>query len=134
MEAHYTRYADDLTFSFPREPADVGRVFWWINSILQQEGFLENVSKRKVLRRSQRQQVTGVVVNEGCRIPREERRNFRALLANCERHGVASQARGREDFEAYLLGYAAYARMVQPELGGPWWERVRALLGAAEEA
>jgi RNA-directed DNA polymerase len=134
MEAHYTRYADDLTFSFPREPADVGRVFWWINSILQQEGFLENVGKRKVLRRSQRQQVTGVVVNEGCRIPREERRNFRALLANCERHGVASQARGREDFEAYLLGYAAYARMVQPELGGPWWERVRALLGAAEEA
>jgi hypothetical protein len=132
MEARYTRYADDLTFSFAREPGDVGRVFWWINSILQQEGFLENAAKRKVLRRSQRQQVTGVVVNEGCRLPREERRNFRALLANCERHGVASQARGREDFEAYLMGYAAYASMVQPELGGPWLARVRALLGRGE--
>lgn len=132
MEAHYTRYADDLTLSFAREPDDLGRVFWWVNAILQQEGFVENTEKRRLLRPSTRQQVTGVVVNEGARLPRDERRAFRALLANCERHGVASQARGRADFADYLLGYAAYARMVQPALGEGWFTRVQALLARGE--
>jgi RNA-directed DNA polymerase len=127
--AAYTRYADDLTFSFPPgEPRDVGRFFWWANAILQQEGFNENVQKRRVLRSTQRQQVTGVVVNEAVHLPREDRRRFRATLSNCERHGLASQARGRPDLPGYLLGYAAYAHMVQPELGRGWLARVRALL------
>ena len=33
---------------------------------------------------------------------------------------MASQARGRPDFERWLEGYAAYVRMVHPELGARW--------------
>lgn len=127
--AVYTRYADDLTFSFAAPPqVSVGRFLWWVEGICQQEGFVENTEKRRVLRKGQQQRITGVVVNAGLRVPRETRRTFRAILANCRKHGVSSQARGRSDFRAYLLGYAAYVQMIQPELGRRLRAEVRALL------
>jgi hypothetical protein len=49
-------------------------------------------------------------------------------LANCRKHGIASQARGHEDFPAYLLGFASYVKMVQPGLGENLLKEVRALL------
>src|SRR5262249_54829037 len=110
----YTRYADDLTFSFAAEPARIGRLFWFIDQICGQEGFVENTKKRRVYRRSCQQRVTGIVVNERASVPREDRRRFRAVLANVKKNGLEAEARGREDFAAYLRGYAAYVQMVQP--------------------
>jgi RNA-directed DNA polymerase len=129
MGASYTRYADDLSFSFKSPPERMGRFLWWVNAILQQEGFTENGPKRRVMRQGLRQRVTGLTVNEKVSIPRADRRRFKAILANCRKHGVASQARGREDFEGWLQGYAAYVRMVHPELGERWQREVKELLG-----
>jgi hypothetical protein len=135
LGATYTRYADDLTFSFARAPeADgisIGRFLWWIDTICLQEGFLERPDKRRVLRNKHQQRVTGIVVNAGVHLPRADRRRFRAILHNCRTHGLASQARDRDDLAAYLAGYAAYAQMVEPALGGRWMREVDALLGAA---
>lgn len=113
----YTRYADDLTFSFPESGLNIGRFRWWVDQICQQEGFYINYRKFRVLRHSQRQSVTGIVVNDCLRVPREQRRQLRAILHNCRRHGVASQARGRVNFASWLRGYAAYIHMVHPEEG-----------------
>lgn len=130
--AAYTRYADDLTFSFATEPAvDLGRFAWWVDQICGQEGFVENTRKRRVLRRSNQQRVTGVVVNDKLSVPRAERRRFRAILENCRRHGLASQARGRDDFADYLRGFAAYVQMVQPELGARFVREVEEILAGA---
>ena len=126
--AAYTRYADDLTFSFAAMPTELGRFFWWVNAICQQEGFIENASKRRVMRAGGRQQVTGLVVNKKVSLPRDVRRKFKATLHNCEKHGVASQARGRPDFEQWLLGFAAWAAVAQPEVGAGWLARVRKVL------
>jgi retron-type reverse transcriptase len=115
--ATYTRYADDLTFSFKAEPENLGRFLWWVDQICSQEGFNENLRKRRVLRPNNQQRITGIVVNSGLFVPRKDRRRFRAILENCRRHGVASQARGHKDFPAYLRGFAAYVHMVQPTLG-----------------
>lgn len=128
-KASYTRYADDLTFSFAEEPRQVGRFLWWANAICQQEGFLENASKRRVMRATGRQQVTGLVVNQRVTLPRNVRRSFKAIVHNCERHGVASQARGRPDFEQWLLGFAAWAAVAQPDVGVDWLRRVKQVLG-----
>jgi RNA-directed DNA polymerase len=133
LGAVYTRYADDLSFSVHDpdrvERIDVGRTFWWIDQILQQEGFAEHPGKRQVLRPSRRQLVTGIVVNQKLTVPRDARRQFRATLHNCKVHGLASQARGRDDFADYLRGYAAYVQMIQPELGSRWVAEVEQLLG-----
>jgi RNA-directed DNA polymerase len=127
--AAYTRYADDLTLSFARTPElRIGRLLWWIEAICEQEGFIERPDKRRVLRANHQQRVTGLVVNAGVNVPRADRRRFRAILHNCAAHGVASQARGRDDFTAYLAGYAAYVHMVDPALGRAWIDEVDRLL------
>lgn len=125
--ATYTRYADDLAFSFQKRPERLGRFLWWVNSICQQEGFSENDGKRRVMRSGGRRMVTGLVVNQKVSIPREDRRRFKAILHNVKKHGLESQARGREDFKSWLEGYASWVRMVHPELGLKWQREVKAL-------
>ena len=126
--ARYTRYADDLTFSFSEEPANLGRLLWWVNQIIGQEGFEENLSKRRVLRPSTSQRVTGLVTNSGLSVPREARRRFRAILHACEQHGVSPETTGHEQPRAYLRGFAAYVAMVQPEAGKKLRAQVEQLL------
>lgn len=131
--AVYTRYADDLTFSFAAPPeVRIGRFLWWVDAICEQEGFLERPDKRRIVRASRQQRVTGLVVNAGVNVPRADRRRFRAILHNCAAHGISSQAvaaaRDRDDFAAYLAGYAAYVHMVDPALGRRWLDEVDRLL------
>jgi retron-type reverse transcriptase len=138
----YTRYADDLTFSFPEaEGLNLGRFRWWVDQVCQQEGFTVNQQKFRVIRASQRQVVTGVVVNEAVRVPRELRRELRAIVHNCEKQGVESQAARHPRFKGnvgafgqYLRGVAAYLNMVQPEHGGALLRRVNELLGGPIES
>lgn len=123
----YTRYADDLTFSF-KDKIDLGRLRWWVDQICHQEGFFINQKKFRVIRASQRQLVTGIVVNEELRVPREERRRFRAILHNCKTKGVKSQARGKKGFADYLRGFASYIHMVHPEEGAELLREVEEIL------
>ena len=127
--AKYTRYADDLTFSFEQEPSKgIGRFLWWVDQIIQQEGFTQNAPKRRVLRPSNQQRITGVVVNSGMSVPREARRRFRAILQNIRNTSVHEQARGKSDFKSYLLGFASYVKMVQPDVGKELFAEVRSVL------
>ncbi len=129
----YTRYADDLTFSFAKAGANLGRFRWWVDQICHQEGFFVNQQKFHVIRDSQRQLVTGIVVNDELRIPRDQRRRFRAILHNCRQHGVESQAKGHARFTSYLRGFASYIHMVHPEEGVELLQEVEALLGPETE-
>jgi RNA-directed DNA polymerase len=129
VDAQYTRYADDLTFSFAMEPEKgLGHFLWWTNQIIGQEGFRENLKKRRVLKPGGQQRVTGVVTNTRLAIPREARRRFRAVLHHCKRFGVTKEATRHEQPRAYLLGFASWVAMVQPELGAKLLAEVRALL------
>ncbi len=129
--AKYTRYADDLSFSFADDPkVDLGRFFWWVDQICQSEGFNENPTKRRVYRRHAQQRVTGIVVNDKLTIPRKARRRFRALLAHCKKEGLASMVAKQPSLRAELDGFAAYVKMVQPDLGASLVRQIRELAGA----
>lgn len=140
-KGQYTRYADDLTFSFKSaEGFNLGRFRWWVDQVCQREGFTVNQEKFRVIRDSQRQMVTGIVVNDAIRVPRELRRELRAILFNCEKNGIDDEAkkwaksRKKEGvkpgaFPGYLRGIAAYLNMVQPEHGAPLLRRVNELFG-----
>ncbi len=125
----YTRYADDLTFSFKDAALGVGRFRWWVDQVCHQEGFVVNQGKFHVIRSSQRQLVTGIVVNDELRVPRELRRRFRAILHNCQAHGIESQARDHPRFAEYLRGFASYVHMVHPDEGAELLRQVEELLG-----
>jgi hypothetical protein len=76
----YSRYADDLAFSFRTERRGVvGTLLGAVNDIVRDEGYLLNRRKQRVLRRHQQQRITGLVVNERVALPRGTRRWLRAV-------------------------------------------------------
>ena len=114
----YTRYADDLTFSFRAGVPDTKRFSVKVHGICLAEGFVVNEKKSKVLRRRDRQEVTGLIVNGPPRTPREVRRRLRAALHNVEQgKGSISE----------LAGLAGYVNMVRPAEGRRVLRQVRRL-------
>ena len=81
LNANYTRYADDLTFSFAEDdPGKVRSLIHIVGVILREEGYEPHrKDKLYVRRRCDRQVVTGLVVNDHVALPRETRRWLRAV-------------------------------------------------------
>ena len=79
--ADYTRYADDLTFSFVEDrPEDIHLLIRLVKSVLSQYGYrLHHGKKLNIRRRHDQQLVTGLTVNQGVRLPRKTRRWLRAV-------------------------------------------------------
>ncbi len=127
----FTRYADDLTFSGDR-PGASGRILKSARAIIAAEGFTENPAKTKVMRASQRQEVTGVVVNQRLTVARDEYRTLRALLHNAAKHGLASQNRENHPaFAAHLRGRVEYVCMIDPARAPKLREALAAALARA---
>ena len=81
-EAIYTRYADDLTFSFAVDGHDaIQAVIFRTKEIVGDSGAykLHQKKKLRIRRRHQKQMVTGLVVNEHIALPRATRRWLRAV-------------------------------------------------------
>lgn len=117
----YTRYADDLSFSAQGEAAQkVGYLLARIRHIAQDEGFAVNEKKTRVLRQSDAQTVTGIVVNERAGVPRDTVRRLRAILHRAKAEGLAAQNRQKlPHFEQWVRGMIAYVTMVNPGQGKP---------------
>jgi retron-type reverse transcriptase len=127
----YTRYADDLTLSGDNAKA-VGKLLRSVRGIVLSEGYTENANKTRVMRRANRQEVTGVTVNARPKVARQELRTLRAILHNAAKHGLESQNREqRPNFAAYLRGKVAYACMVDPSRAAEWRARLAKALGQA---
>lgn len=125
----YTRYADDLTFSGSGEATgQIGRLLRQVAWIVEQEGFVVHPDKTRVLRKSQRQEVTGVVVNDRLGVPRDVLRRFRATLFQIEKDGPEGKTWGQSgDVIASIVGFANYVAMVDPDKGRELRRRALAL-------
>jgi len=126
----YTRYADDLTFSWhAAEPPPLGRLLRGVHLILKAEGFIPHPDKTRVLRRSRRQTVTGLVVNAApgdsslARIPRSKLRELRAALHN----RLRGQSGKPGESLAQLRGWVAYLHMTDPEKAKPFLAQLNQL-------
>jgi len=80
-DAVYTRYADDLTFSFKRDDSSAVRnLISFAKTIVADEGYqLHEKKKLHIRRQHDRQLVTGLVVNQRINLPRPTRRWLRAV-------------------------------------------------------
>lgn len=88
----FTRYADDLTFSTNDVTRlDTERLIARVREVVESEGFTINSTKTRVLRPSDRQIVTGIVVNDGMNVSRKYLRSLRAILHNIEKEGIEAQ-------------------------------------------
>jgi RNA-directed DNA polymerase len=128
-QLNYTRYADDLTLSAPAGvTAHVGAMLAVLNKVAKQEGFTLHPEKVSVKRRAQRQEVTGIVVNERLAIDRRTLRRFRALLFQIEKDGPEGKRWGNgENVVESAIGFANYVAMVDPAKGKELKTRALAL-------
>ena len=111
--ATYTRYADDITISFTQDDKeDIKTVLSGTRLILDELGYRIHVrKKRRIQRRHQRQEVTGLVVNAKVQLPRVTRRWLRAVKHRAEAGGQPTVN------SAQLLGWAALEQMIATQRG-----------------
>lgn len=105
----YSRYADDLALSCGREVSStkIGDMIAAAEELVESEGFRLNHGKTRVMKRHNRQLVAGAVVNNPSpTVPREKRRQVRAILHNCRENGLVHEAH-------------RYRREIQDEYGQP---------------
>ena len=131
LGARYTRYADDLTFSWHGEgKPEIGTLIHATAAIVRAEGFEVHAKKTRVMRKGGRQQVTGLVVNAAperpvARVPRATVRRLRAAIKNREL-GRAGKGETLEQ----LKGMAAFVMMTDRVRGKAFMDRLDALVRA----
>lgn len=118
IDADYTRYADDITFSGSRE---VAKYLSLIKRIVVEENFTVNEKKVRVHFPYHRQSVTGLVVNKKLSIPIEAKKYMRQQIHYMKKFGVKSACEfiGVEIYahRNYLYGMANYIKMVEKDRG-----------------
>lgn len=124
LGAHYTRYADDLAFSGGEAVrGKVEKFQAHIAAIAIAENFTINFRKTRTMHRSDRQMLTGIVINAQPNLQRTEYDRLKAILHNC--HRTTPQEQNREhhhDFKAYLLGRVNYLKTLNPQRGNKLME------------
>ncbi|WP_157308604.1 reverse transcriptase family protein [Chitinophaga tropicalis] len=125
----YTRYADDMTFSTSGETAGkAGQLLWAVKKVVKEEGFTIHPDKLKVMRKGDKKEVTGIVVNEKMSLDRTTLRKFRALLHQVSVSGFAGKKWGNGNIVSSMEGYINYVQMVKPETGKQLKDKFRLLL------
>jgi hypothetical protein len=133
LGARYTRYADDLAFSWHGEtPSEIANLLHAVAAIVNAEGFAIHPNKTRVMRSGARQQLTGLVVNHTniprppARVPRAKLRELRAAIKNREL-GKPGKGPNPETLEQ-LKGLCAFVMMADRERGRSLMERVDKLI------
>lgn len=133
LGCRYTRYADDLTFSWHgTDASDIGALLRAVTQIVRAEGFAIHTNKTRVMRKGARQKVTGLVVNEApgrpdARVPRKTIRDLRSAIYNRE------QGRpGKGESLEQLKGMAAFIMMTDREKGAAFMARIDRLIAARQ--
>lgn len=147
----YTRYADDLTFSsnkpFPvilveqeidengKEKHKVGRL---LEQTIKDSGFEISHHKTRLQHKSQRQEVTGLIVNEGVNVNRKFIRRTRAMINDWSKGLLQAEIRFLKKryhlstneialnkldgsiFKRAVYGHLSFIRMVKGEEHSPY--------------
>lgn len=116
MEFTYSRYADDLIFS--SNDRKLPKLIPLFREIVQTEGFAVNEDKLAVMKKDNRQMVTGLVVNEKPNVPKEQLRQLRAAAHRYQPTGgkpVELPTRKKDADPANVLqGRISFVNMVDP--------------------
>ncbi|CAB3913708.1 reverse transcriptase family protein [Achromobacter deleyi] len=122
--AVYSRYADDLCFSFTGSSRSAAvKMKRAVAEILWNAGFSENLKKTRIIPPGARKILTGLNVNDSTpTIPREVRNLVRMHLHYARVNGIPQHCRERGfrsviGFRNYLLGVIGYVASINDQAG-----------------
>ena len=126
---HYTRYADDITFSSMHNVyAEKGYFRKELDRIIKNQGFTINEAKTRLQKLGGRQEVTGIIVSEKLNVSKKYVREIRSLLYIWEKYGYSTAMskflpkyksekghvkKGNPDLTNVLDGKLMYLKMVK---------------------
>jgi len=111
QKAVVTRYADDIALS--SDDPTIVKNYKTVLSMILHYGLKPNKRKTKIRKYFQRQQVTGVVVNEKLGVSKEKWRNMRAKLHNLIRDGKTISLSEYQQ----IRGFLEWIRSLNPTRG-----------------
>lgn len=113
----YSRYADDITISGSyRLPIYKKRII----RIIEETGFSINTEKVRLLSKSSKQKVTGLIVNDKVSVGRKKKKVLRAMVHNILINGPIVENRSNEPFfKEKLFGHLGNANLVEPDFAKP---------------
>lgn len=128
---HYSRYADDITFSSMHNVyQDGGEFRMELERMITSQNFRINAKKTRLNRRNERQEVTGLTVSNKVNVSRKYVKDIRALLHIWERYGINAaisafyprykaeqgyKEKGEPNIENVINGKLCYLKMVKGE-------------------
>ena len=125
LDAQYSRYADDMSFSGDAPIA--APLLKAVPQIVAEEGFQLNPAKTKIMRHGARKTVTGLVVNDHLNVDRDTFDHLKAIIHAC---GEPDDMRFQDPaFRASLLGRIGWVETVNPARGA----KLRRLLARSWE-
>ncbi|GGG99067.1 reverse transcriptase family protein [Pedobacter zeae] len=112
----YTRYADDMTFSGKEEDLNITS---FIEVQLFNIGLYLNSDKSKLMKRNEKQVVTGIVVNDKLQVPREDRDFIRNEVHFLTKFGLNDHLNRtlnkKANYIEHLLGKINFALHINPD-------------------
>lgn len=145
---HYSRYADDMTFSSMHNVYHEGSEFRMeIQRIISEQGFRMNESKTRLQKTGSRQEVTGLTVNSIANVSHKYLSDLRWILNVWEKEGYAKAyamfypkykyekgyiKKGEPVMENVIGGKLNYLRMVRGE-NNPAYRKLQARYDSLQE-
>lgn len=138
LGAKYTRYADDIIFSFtkPFSRDEAEQALSKISHLVSEGGFQLNQTKTRILKPGSRMQVLGVLIGSpGIRVPPSKKKSLDKSLRAIKKFGFEKHAEHLEESRSYtvlnkLHGFLVWAKEVEPSWANP---RMDILSKLAEE-
>lgn len=114
-------YADDITISSSNPNLNVSEVLTFVATCITDAGFRVNREKTKVMWKTSRQYVCGVVVNSKTNMVKKERYKLRAIVHNITRNGLEAEANKNnltsEQFANHIRGRLNWLKQLNQPLG-----------------
>lgn len=115
----YTRYADDLTFS--GKTIHEASLISFVSKVLKENHFMVNSEKTKVMRKSKRQLVTGIVVNNKNKmsITKKKIKKLRQEIYYVKKYGLDDHlskiGMTKKHYLEHLIGEVSFWLYVSPK-------------------
>lgn len=125
IDADYSRYADDMTFSGNR---NISTIVPLVEDIVKEEGFQINKKKTRLQYKNQRQEVTGLIVNSKIAVSAVIENEIRNAIYFIKRYGIDDHMKhikcNKSFYLEHLYGIAYFIKMVDSDKGNKYLEQL----------